>query len=299
MKFIAAFSTLSLTTALVAPSLAQTPCSTTASHAAQSNIVETAIAAGDFNTLVTAVKAAGLVETLSGQGPFTVFAPTDAAFAKLPKGTLEALLEDTNKLASILTYHVVPGQVMAADVVNLKNAKTIHGQFIKIDTTGGVMVDNANVIKTDIQTSNGVIHVIDTVIMPDNDILEVARSAGSFNTLLKAIEAAGLADTLRGEGPFTVFAPSDDAFAKLPKETLEALLKDKEKLAAILTYHVVPRKVLAKDIVKLESAETVQGQNVRIKAGKTVMIDNARVVKTDVAASNGVIHVIDTVILPR
>ena len=131
------------------------------------DIVDTAVAAGDFETLVTAVKAAGLVDTLKGEGPFTVFAPTDAAFAKLPEGTIESLLEDKEKLTAILTYHVVSGKVMAADVVKLSEAKTVQGQSIQIDTSEGVKVDGANVIKTDIVTSNGVIHVIDTVILPE------------------------------------------------------------------------------------------------------------------------------------
>jgi len=133
----------------------------------EKTIVETAVAAGSFNTLVTAVKAAGLVDTLSGEGPFTVFAPTDDAFAKLPEGTVEALLKDKEKLTAILTYHVVAGKVMAKDVVNLTEAKTVNGQSLTImvkDST--VMVDNATVIKTDIVCSNGVIHVIDAVVLP-------------------------------------------------------------------------------------------------------------------------------------
>lgn len=135
---------------------------------AEKDIVETAVSAGSFNTLVAAVKAAGLVETLKGEGPFTVFAPTDEAFAKLPKGTVEALLNDKEKLTAILTYHVVPGRVMASDVVKLDRAKTVNGQDVKIKTTDeGVMVDEARVVKTDIATSNGVIHVIDTVILPE------------------------------------------------------------------------------------------------------------------------------------
>jgi uncharacterized surface protein with fasciclin (FAS1) repeats len=130
------------------------------------NIVETAIAAGSFTTLVAAVKAAGLVDTLSGPGPFTVFAPTDEAFAKLPAGTVEALLTDVPKLTSILTYHVVPGKVMAGDVMSLTEAATVNGQKLPIDTSRGVMVGNANVVKTDIEASNGVIHVIDNVLLP-------------------------------------------------------------------------------------------------------------------------------------
>jgi uncharacterized surface protein with fasciclin (FAS1) repeats len=130
------------------------------------NIIETAVQAGSFNTLVTAVKAAGLVATLSGPGPFTVFAPTDDAFAKLPKGTLESLLKDTAKLTDILTYHVVAGKVMAADAAGLNTAKTVQGQSLTISANGGVMIDNAKVIKADIQCSNGVIHVIDSVVVP-------------------------------------------------------------------------------------------------------------------------------------
>jgi uncharacterized surface protein with fasciclin (FAS1) repeats len=131
------------------------------------DIVDTAVAAGSFNTLVAAVKAAGLVETLKSPGPFTVFAPTDEAFAKLPAGTVEALLKDPEKLKKILTYHVVAGKVMAADVVKLKSAKTVEGSTAKITVKDGkVWVDKATVVKTDIATDNGVIHVIDSVIMP-------------------------------------------------------------------------------------------------------------------------------------
>jgi uncharacterized surface protein with fasciclin (FAS1) repeats len=135
------------------------------------DIVDTAVAAGNFKTLVTAVKAAGLVETLKSKGPFTVFAPTDDAFAKLPKGTVEGLLKDIPKLKSVLTYHVVPGKVMAADVVKLKKAKTVQGQEVKIDASKWhlhktVKINDANIVKADIATDNGVIHVIDKVILP-------------------------------------------------------------------------------------------------------------------------------------
>jgi uncharacterized surface protein with fasciclin (FAS1) repeats len=134
------------------------------------DIVQTAISAGSFNTLVAAVKAAGLVEVLQGDGPFTVFAPTDEAFAALPEGTVEGLLKDKEALSAILTYHVVSGKVMAADVVKLDKAKTVNGQSVMIKTSDkGVMVDNANVVKTDIECSNGIIHVIDAVILPSED----------------------------------------------------------------------------------------------------------------------------------
>jgi uncharacterized surface protein with fasciclin (FAS1) repeats len=135
------------------------------------DIVDTAVAAGSFKTLVTAVKAAGLVDTLKSKGPFTVFAPNDDAFAKLPKGTVEGLLKDIPKLKAVLTYHVVAGKVMAADVVKLKTAKTVQGQDVKIDAAKwhlhkNVKINDANVIKADILTDNGVIHVIDKVILP-------------------------------------------------------------------------------------------------------------------------------------
>jgi uncharacterized surface protein with fasciclin (FAS1) repeats len=140
---------------------------TTATVAAEKDIVDTAVEAGSFTTLAQALTAAGLVDTLKGPGPYTVFAPTDEAFAKLPPGTLDALLADKAKLTNVLTYHVVPGKVMAADVVKLASARTVQGQSVKISTQGGVKVDNANVTRTDIAASNGVIHVIDAVILPD------------------------------------------------------------------------------------------------------------------------------------
>lgn len=133
------------------------------------DIVDTAVSAGSFNTLAAALKAAGLIDTLKGAGPFTVFAPTDDAFKKLPPGTVESLLKPENKekLVAILTYHVVSGKVMAADVVKLKKAATVQGSDVKISAKGGkVMVNQANVVKTDIGTDNGVIHVIDAVILP-------------------------------------------------------------------------------------------------------------------------------------
>jgi len=131
------------------------------------DIVDTAVSAGQFNTLAKALTEAGLVETLKGAGPFTVFAPTDEAFAKLPAGTLEALLADKAKLTAVLTYHVVAGKVTAADVAKLSEAKTVQGQSVKINTMGGVMVNDAHVVKADVMASNGVIHVIDKVILPN------------------------------------------------------------------------------------------------------------------------------------
>lgn len=276
--------------------------------AAKKDIVDTAVKAGSFKTLVAAVKAAGLVDALKGAGPLTVFAPTDEAFAKLPKGTVEMLLKPENKqkLVAILTYHVVSGKVKAKHVVKLTNAKTLNGQQVDISVkkhgdAATVMIDQAKVIKADIACSNGVIHVIDQVIIPsDNDIVDTAVSAGSFKTLVAAAKAAGLVETLKGKGPFTVFAPTDEAFAKLPKGTVESLLlpENKSKLQAILTYHVVPGRVFASDVVKLSSAKTVQGGNISITVDNGVRVNKSNVLKTDIDASNGVIHVIDSVLLP-
>ncbi len=142
------------------------PATLRADNHASKDIVATAVAAGDFKTLATALQAAGLVDTLKGKGPFTVFAPTDAAFAKIPKADLDALLQDKAKLTKVLTYHVVAGKVLASDVAKLAQAKTVEGQSVTFDTSSGVKVDGASVVKADILCSNGVIHVIDSVILP-------------------------------------------------------------------------------------------------------------------------------------
>ena len=276
---------------------------------AAKDIVDTAVGAGSFKTLVAAVKAAGLAETLKGKGPFTVFAPTDEAFAKLPAGTVENLLKPENKdqLVGILTYHVVAGRVAAADVVKLKSAKTVQGQEVTIEVTGGkVKVDSANVVKTDIVCSNGIIHVIDQVILPSApsapaaDIVDTAVGAGSFKTLVAAVQAAELVETLKGKGPFTVFAPSDEAFAKLPEGTVAELVKpeNKAKLTAILTYHVVPGRLTAADVLAAETLKTVNGKEIRISTADGPQVNGAKIVATDIECANGIIHVIDTVILP-
>ncbi len=272
------------------------------------DIVDTAVNAKIFSTLVAAVKAGDLVDVLKSSGPFTVFAPTDDAFKKLPAGTVANLLKPENKamLVSILKYHVVAGKVEAADVVKLSTAKTVQGDNVMIKVMGGSVYLNGTtkVTATDIQASNGVIHIIDSVLMPPmkKDIVDTAVSTNMFNTLVAAVKAAGLVDTLKGSGPFTVLAPTDEAFGKLPAGTVENLLKpeNKDMLFKILTYHVIPGDVRAATVVTLKKAKTVQGQDVKIKVKKgTVMINGAKVVKTDVEASNGVIHVIDTVLMPK
>jgi transforming growth factor-beta-induced protein len=326
LRFLFGLLVLSLVLAACAPQATPTaeptamPEPTTApteAPAKPQTIVDIAVADGRFTTLVAAVTAAGLVDTLSGDGPFTVFAPTDDAFAALPAGTLDDLLKPENKqqLTDILLYHVVPGKVMAADVTGLdgKMADTaLEGKQIgvKVDM-GSVYLNETNkVIITDIEASNGVIHVIDSVLLPPSDdaametkdIVDTAVADGRFTTLVAAVTAAGLVDTLKGEGPFTVFAPTDDAFAALPAGTLDSLLlpENKQKLTDILLYHVVSGKVMAADVVGLTSAPTVLGKDISVKVqdGKVYLNDTVQVIITDIETSNGVIHVIDAVLLP-
>ena len=490
------------------------------------DIVDTAVADGHFTTLVTAVQAAGLVDTLKGEGPFTVFAPTDDAFAALPAGTVEALLNDIPALTNVLLYHVVPGAVPAAEVVNLDSVTTAQGSAIKISVKDGEVYlnDTVKVIMTDIQASNGVIHVIDGVLLPPaeamtpeptmepapvhirvahfspdtpavdvfvngdaaiqslefpnvtdwielptgtyslavapagagidaaaigpadfdlpagayitvaaigsleagtlapqvlvedysdlaegyarvsvfhaiedapavdvlangapaitalaypgtkdnndgfytldvpagsydfqvvptgetepvvldlpgtvleantnyfvaavgtlanpsaqlvatmqpsmvadamsgNTIVDIAVNDGRFTTLVAALQAAGLADTLAGDGPFTVFAPTDDAFAALPAGTVEGLLNDIPALTKVLLYHVVSGEVPAATVVTLDSAMTLEGSpvSITVRDGNVYLNDNVQVIITDIQASNGIIHVIDGVLLP-
>ena len=491
------------------------------------DIVDLAAADGRFSTLVTAVQAAGLVDTLKGDGPFTVFAPTDDAFAALPAGTVEGLLNDIPALTDVLLYHVVPGAVRAADVVNLDSATTAQGSDIKISVRDGEVYlnDTIKVIATDIEASNGVIHVIDGVLLPPaeamaaetqlesepvhirvahfspdtpavdvfvngeaaiqslefpnitdwielpagtynlavapadagidsaaigpadfdlpagayitvaavgslqagtlkpqvlvedysniaegnarvsvfhaiedapavdvwangaaaitslgypgtlgnndgfytlevpagtydfqvvpsgktepvvldlpgttldantnyfvaavgtlanpsvqlaatsqammmgdeamtgNTIVDIAVNDGRFNTLVTALQAAGLVDTLKGDGPFTVFAPTDDAFAALPAGTVDGLLNDIPALKNVLLYHVVAGEDPASTVVTLDSAPTLEGApvSISVRDGKVYLNDNVQVVTTDIQASNGIIHVIDGVLLP-
>ena len=277
-----------------------------ASSGNNKDIVDKAVEAGIFSTLATALTEAGLVDTLKSDGQFTVFAPTDVAFGKLPKGTVEKLLKPENRdqLVEILTYHVVPGKIKAREVFTLDAAETLNGQRLEIKIKdGGVMVDNASVTATDIEASNGVIHVIDTVLLPTSEnIVEVAQKAGRFNTLIAAAKSTGLADALTGQGPYTVFAPTDEAFSRLPAGTVDSLLKkeNRDKLQMILKYHVVSGRVYSNNVIQRQNVETLAGIRVRIsvKSGKA-MANGSKIVATDIDAANGVIHVIDGVLLPQ
>lgn len=296
-----------LASASAMPSLAaaQTGPAKAASQGSKT-IVEIAIETSGFSTLVAAVKAADLVETLSSAGPFTVFAPTDDAFAKLPADLLASLLKPENKqkLVDILTYHVVAGKVTADKVVKLRSARTVNGERVTIKVVDGdVMINNAEVTQADVMATNGVIHVIDTVLLPPAkpvNIIDTAIAAGSFKTLAAAIEAAGLTNTLK-RGSYTVFAPTDEAFAKLPAGTVEELLKpeNKQKLTDILTYHVMAGRFKSDVLARHADVRTLQGTRAMIKTSDAgLMINDATVTAADVMATNGVIHVIDTVLLP-
>lgn len=282
-----------------------TTCGCTPAEASSGDIQQVAAQAGQFNTLLAAAKAAGLVEALQGAGPLTVFAPTDEAFSKLPAGTVEMLLspENKSKLAAVLKYHVVAGKLEAQQVVATKAIDTLNGQRLNVVTNeNGVTIDNAKVVKTDVAASNGVIHFIDSVMLPtDKDIVDIAAGNQQFSTLVAAVKAAGLVEALKGDGPLTVFAPTDEAFAKLPKGTVENLLKpeNKDQLVALLTYHVVAGRVFSDAAAKGATVKTLQGATLTTKsAGGEVLVNDAKVIGADIDASNGVIHVIDSVLLP-
>lgn len=264
------------------------------------NLIEVATGAGDFDTLLAAVDAAGLTATLSDEGPFTVLAPTDNAFAALPDGTVEALLADVPALTDILLYHVVNGEVPASAVLEASLVTTLNGVDFKVDVDGDVYINDAMVTVTDIEAENGIIHVIDTVLIPPPSITAIAAADTQFSTLVTALTAADLADTLAGDGPFTVFAPTNSAFDALPEGTVTALLGDIPTLTDILLFHVVGSKEAAADVVGSSELMTVQGSDAMISSDSTgVYIDGAKISITDIPARNGIIHVIDSVMIPE
>lgn len=275
---------------------------------AQSDIVNTAASAGNFDTLVSLLVATGLDDALEADGSFTVFAPTDEAFAKLRAETIAQLRKPENReqLSAILKYHVV-GQELSVPKRRpshpITSIATLQGSKINFEREGSeVTVNGANIVQRNIHCSNGLIHVIDAVLLPteDDSIVAVAAKAKQFKTLLAAAQAAGLADTLAKDGPFTVFAPTDDAFEAIEAEVQELLKpENKEQLAAVLKLHVVEGRVSAAEAVKAGNAETLEGSrlSVSITDGR-LMINSANVLKNDISAGNGVIHVIDRVLLP-
>jgi uncharacterized surface protein with fasciclin (FAS1) repeats len=279
------------------------------------DIVQIAQSNPELSILVEAVSAAGLVDTLKAKGPYTVFAPTNAAFASLltELGVTKAqLLADKELLTSVLTYHVLAGRIAKADVPLGKAITTVQGGIFKIDSMGGVLkiTDGRNrvstITATDINAYNGVIHTIDKVILPANKtIVQAAQSLPDFSILVEAVVAADLQGTLSGTGPFTVFAPTNAAFAAALNElgiTKDALFANKALLTKILTYHVVPGRVLKADVPVGVNISTVEGETFSINSSLQITDQRARmanIVATDVLTSNGVIHVIDKVILPK
>ena len=286
-----------------------------ASVAAQEQDI-VAIAAGseDFTILTAALETAGLTEALQGEGPFTVFAPTDAAFENLLSAlsiSAEDLLAQP-QLADVLLYHVVAGLVMSGDLQNGMTAETLGGQMITVDLSEGVKINTSAVITADIKASNGVIHVIDTVLIPETfqlasataplpSIVDIAVSNPDFSILVAALAKAELVEALQAEGPFTVFAPTNAAFEALLGElgiTAEELL-GQPQLADVLLYHVVSGAVLSTDLQNGMTAETLGGQSITVDLTDGVKINKSAVEIADIQASNGVIHVIDSVLIPE
>jgi uncharacterized surface protein with fasciclin (FAS1) repeats len=278
------------------------------------NVVQLAQGNPDLSILVEAVVAADLAGTLSAPGPYTVFAPTNAAFAALltELGVTKAqLLADKPLLTAVLQYHVLGARVAKAQIPLGKAITPLAGGFFKIDMSGAdvVITDGRNrtskIIATDIAASNALVHVVDKVILPANkNIVQTAQALPDFSILVEAVVAADLAATLSGPGPFTVFAPTNAAFAALLTElgvSKADLLANKPLLTAVLTYHVLGARVLKAEVVPGAQPNTVQGENFSISAALAITDKRARtsnIVATDVLTSNGVIHVIDRVILP-
>ncbi|MCB0998877.1 MAG: fasciclin domain-containing protein [Acidimicrobiales bacterium] len=264
------------------------------------DIVGTALLGGSFIQLAGYVVNEGLVDTLRGDGPFTVFAPTDSAFEKIP-GDILRTVEDAGLMATALTYHVLPGEYTLADLPD-GEIETVAGATITISHMGDDVYVNGNKVAAgDVDASNGVVHVMgDVLVPPIGDIIDVATTLPGFETLAELVTQADLVDTLKGEGPFTVFAPLDGAFEALPQATLDAVLADPDLLATVLTYHVVPGKVLLSDLQDGDSIETVAGIELEITkddAGNT-LINGIPVAVGNVQATNGVIHVLGEVLVP-
>jgi transforming growth factor-beta-induced protein len=260
------------------------------------DIVDTALAAGSFERLASALTTAGLVDALKGEGPFTVFAPTDDAFAAFEAenpGVLGKLSKD--ELAAVLKYHVVAGAAVASGALKDEQVfVTLGGSPLLVDTTGGVKVSDAEVTTADVLARNGVIHVIDKIMLPPaKDIVETAIAAGMFSKLAGALTAADLVTTLEGDGPFTVFAPTDAAFAKLAAVPKGDALKD------VLLYHVVSGAVGSGDLTAGAVSTLLEGESLTVSLAGGVEINDAKVTTANIIAKNGVIHVVDTVLVPE
>lgn len=272
-----------------------------------SNIVETATDAGNFDILVQAIQDAGLADALQGTGPFTVFAPTDDAFEGLPDGVLESLT--TDQLVEILQFHVVSGAAITSGSLSAtQDVETLLGEEILVEANGGVTVNgSANVVTADVEATNGIIHAIDSILLPQSirlalgmpNIVDQAVDLGNFTTLAGALEQVGLTTTLKYTGDYTVFAPTDDAFSALPEGLLGSLTD--EQLTEILTYHVLSGEVFAGDLGEEQAPASLEGGEVFVtkdSEGNVTVNGSASVTAADVDVANGVIHAIDQVILP-
>jgi transforming growth factor-beta-induced protein len=275
--------------------------------AGHQTIVEIASENEDFSILVAALTEAELVETLSGEGPFTVFAPTDAAFEALlaDLGVSASYLLGHPQLAEILTFHVVSGKVMSGDLTDGMVAPTVNGESITFDLSDGVKVNGATVTTADVEASNGVIHIIDKVLIPSDfelypTVVDIAVNNEGFSTLVAALTKAGLVGALQAEGPFTVFAPTDAAFAALLAQlgvSAEYLLNHPQ-LSEILLYHVVAGKVMSTDLTDGMTPATLNGETITVDLTDGVMINESTVIAANLEAGNGVVHVIDAVLVP-
>ena len=283
-------------------------------YAQEQSIVDIAAGSEDFSILVAALQQANLVEALQGEGPFTVFAPTNEAFTKL-LGELQITADDLlnhPQLADVLLYHVVSGKILSTDLQDGAMPETLGGQMIKVDLKDGAKINESKVVTADIEATNGVIHVIDTVLVPETftltpaaelpaTVVDIALSSPDFSILVAAVQQAGLVEALQGEGPFTVFAPTNAAFEKLLGElsiSAEDLLNNPQ-LADVLLYHVVAGKVLSTDLQNGMEADTLGGQKIAIDLTDGVRINESSVTAADLEAGNGVVHVIDTVLVPE
>ena len=258
----------------------------------------------DHTTLKTAIDATGLDGFLSSSGPFTIFAPTDAAFANLPAGTVTALLNDLPQLTNILKHHVVADSVMSTMLSNNQVVTTLLGTDVTVTiTSNGVYIDNALVTVVDLVGDNGVVHVIDAVLLPPtppNTVYNIISNSAEHTTLKTAINACSLDGTLSGPGPFTVFAPTDNAFNSLPAGTVTSLLNDIPQLTDILKHHVVGDSVMSGMLSNNQVVTTLLGTDVVVTINSNgVYIDNAMVTVVDLVGDNGVVHVIDAVLLPN
>ncbi len=270
---------------------------------AQNTVVDIIVNSDDHNTLEAAVLAADLAGTLSGDGPFTVFAPTDNAFAALPDGFVDALLADPDGvLTQILLHHVVGTTALSTDLTDGAFVTTLANRDVIVAINNdGVFIDNAKVTVADLEADNGVVHVIDAVLDYRTTIFEVVEASSAHNTLEAAILAAGLQDALNSVGPLTLFGPVDDAFAALPDGTLDALLADPMgALTDILLYHVIAGDIRSTDLTDGQVTETLNGQDIDITINNNGVFINsdAQVIQADIGVDNGVIHAINGILLP-